>query len=54
MEHVVTPVDVDKFESLLKQSAYDEAETRYLINGFRNGFSLEYDGRRDVVRMHLT
>ena len=50
LENVVTPVDVDRFEYLLKQTDYDKSETEYLVNGFRNGFSLEYYGKRNVVR----
>ena len=48
LSDVVTPVDADKFESLLKDSCYDEAETRFLVDGFRNGFSIGYEGEENV------
>ena len=50
LDKVVTPVDVDAFEKLLIESRYDEAETEYLVQGFRNGFSLEYEDERNVVK----
>ena len=28
----------------MKESKYDEAETRYLVDGFKNGFDIEYNG----------
>ena len=42
--NLVTPVNVDVLEQLLRESSYDETETEFLINGFRNGFSIGYRG----------
>ena len=42
LSDIVTPVKVDELERLLKETKYDTSETEYLIQGFRNGFSLEY------------
>ena len=36
------------FQKLLEESAYDKKETEFLIDGFKNGFSIGYDGDRDV------
>ena len=47
LENIVTPVKVDVLERLLKQSNYDTQETEYLVNGFRNGFDIHYDGPKD-------
>ena len=44
MENIVTPIDPDGFEELLKQTGYDDNKTKYIINGFKFGFSLEYEG----------
>ena len=48
LENLVTPVKADEFESLLKETEYDPEKTEFIVNGFRNGFSLEYSGPRDV------
>ena len=45
---VVSPVDYAKLEELLKLSKYDESETEFLVDGFKNGFSLGYEGPEDV------
>ena len=44
---IVSPVDADRLERLLKLTNYDKNETDYLVNGFRNGFDLEYTGPED-------
>ena len=44
LDHIVTPVDAVRFETLLLEAGYDQQKTNYLINGFKNGFSLEYEG----------
>ena len=48
LDNIKTPVDVDKFEKLLHESKYDRKETEFLIDGFRNGFSLGYEGEENV------
>ena len=50
LDNIMTPVDVDKFEDLLIKANYDQEETKYLVNGFRNGFALEYKGDRDITK----
>ena len=45
---MVTPVFVERLEQLLKESQYDQWKTEYLVDGFRNGFSLGYAGRTDI------
>ena len=44
----MTPVDIDLFEKLLIEANYDQNETRFLTNGFRFGFPLQYHGKPDV------
>ena len=46
LSNVVTPVKADRFEFLLKKSNFDPVETKFLIDGFRNGFSLQFEGDR--------
>ena len=41
---IITPIQVNLLESLLKESEYDSDKTRYLVSGFRCGFNLEYEG----------
>ena len=44
---IVTPVDVDKYEQLLKETKYDAKLTEYLVKGFGEGFSLNFSGKCD-------
>ena len=48
LEHVVSPVNADKYEQLLLESNYDGEKTRYLVKGFREGFSIGYEGEKQV------
>ena len=48
MESVVTPVNADKLQQLLLQSNYNLIETEFVVNGFREGFTLGYHGPTDV------
>ena len=43
-----TPVKVEVLEHLLMQTNYDPEETKFLINGFKNGFEIGYEGDRNV------
>ena len=45
--NIVTPVNTDLLEKLLIQSKYDREETKYLVDGFRNGFDIKYEGPQD-------
>ena len=47
-ESVVTPVKADILEHLLVEAGYDRAKTRFLVNGFQNGFSIHYQGPSNV------
>ena len=48
LTNVVTPVDHSELELLLKQTKYDPTRTKFLVNGFKYGFRLEYEGNRNV------
>ena len=48
LENVVSPVDADKFEELLIEYGYNKEKTEYLIDSFRNGFSIGYTGDTNV------
>ena len=43
LDNVVTPVDVKAFENLLSEVGYDKIKSEFLIQGFKNGFSLGYE-----------
>ena len=45
---VVTPVDVNIYEKLLHDSGYHSNKSKFLDNGFCNGFPLHYQGKTDV------
>lgn len=47
LTEIVTPINVKNLECLLKQTQYDPRETQYLVQGFTEGFSLDYQGPRD-------
>ena len=44
---IITPVDVDVLERLLITTNYDREETDFIVNGFRQGFDLGYQGPTD-------
>ena len=44
LQNIVIPIKVDELEKMLMDSNYDETETRFLVDGFRYGFSLGYQG----------
>ena len=50
MQNVITPVCVDKYERLLRISNYYRRKSKFLVDGFRNGFSLGYRGKTDIRR----
>ena len=45
---MVTPVLVQELEALLTESNYDKLKTEWLVDGFKNGFSIGYQGPKDV------
>ena len=45
---VVTPVNVKAYETLLKEVEYDDEETSFLVESFKHGFPLHYEGDRNV------
>ena len=46
----VTPVKFNTLDSLLKTTGYPHEDREFLIQGFRNGFSLGYQGPTNVVQ----
>ena len=48
MESIITPVKVDVLQKLLLHYKYDKVESEFLVNGFRHGFEIGFDGDRDV------
>ena len=44
IHNIVTPVNWKLLQKLLIQAHYDQTEIDYLVNGFKDGFSLEYEG----------
>ena len=50
---IVTPVNVGKLESILRECRYDRKKPdnfQFLVNGFKNRFSLEYAGDRSMLK----
>ena len=47
LEEIHSLVDVGKLESMLKQSNYHPGEIAFLVNGFKEGFSIQYQGPVD-------
>lgn len=55
LESIVTPIRPDILEQFLQESNYDRQKTTYLVNGFREGFSISYRGntnRTDTAANH--
>ena len=44
LDNIITPVDPECLNDLLLQTNYDDCKREYLVNGFRNGFSINYKG----------
>ena len=43
-DDIVIPVDVNVLEELLVRAEYDLVETQFVVNEFRFGFPLGYQG----------
>ena len=41
-----TPIKIAVLAKWLKRSNYEETEANFLIDGFKNGFDLDYNGPR--------
>ena len=41
---IVTPINVDLLEQLLRRYRYDPIETDFLVKGFKSGFDIGYKG----------
>ena len=48
LENIKTPVNVEMLSKFLVETNYDMKETEFLIDGFKNGFSIGYAGNKDV------
>ena len=44
LNDIVTPIDVDRYEELLKSTNYPPEKIGHLVKGFREGFDLGYSG----------
>ena len=40
--NLITPINAEAFQQLLTESKYDEEKTKFVIDGFKNGFDLGY------------
>ena len=53
LDNIHRPINVPRLAEMLEASRYDKQESRYLLQGFLEGFDLEYSGsqlRRDTAR----
>ena len=46
----MTPVKARKLQQMLKAANYDPQKTKYLVDGFKRGFSLQYRGDTNVKK----
>ena len=44
LDNIVSPVKPNELEKLLVETNYDKRKTKYLVDGFTNGFDLGYEG----------
>ena len=49
--NIITPVNADRLEVLLNEAGYNSQKTQYLVNDFREGFSLKHHGKVVSKRM---
>ena len=48
LKNIVTTIRPDQLEQLLNKAQYNKEKNRYSVEGFKNGFSLEYSGSTEV------
>ena len=48
LDNMVTPVDANKFDNLLRIANYDRKKCEFLHKGFTSGFSLGYNNQNPV------
>ena len=46
LDNIVTPLNIEAYARLLKQTNYPIEETRFLVDGFKTGFDIGYRGTR--------
>ena len=51
LTNVTTPVNAENLHKLLIETKYDKEKTKFLIEGIKKGFSLQYQGNRQVTRL---
>ena len=47
IDDIVTPIKVEHLRWYLSETRYDQKEPNFLLEGFTNGFSLEYKGKEN-------
>ena len=50
LENIITPVKADILDQLLEDSGYDQRKRVFLVNGFKRGFSLQYQGKLNAIK----
>ena len=50
LEQIVTLVLAEQFGMILTEAGYDKSKTKYIVDGFTHGFSLQFEGDRAVRR----
>ena len=48
LQNIKTPVNYNKLHQLLTWSDYDPQKTKFLVDGFREGFDLGYRGPQEI------
>ena len=48
LDNIKTPVNVEEFAKLLSQSNYDRTEAEFLVQSFKEGFTIGYNGPENV------
>ena len=48
LDSIFTPVDAFKLDAMLKEANYETSKCEYLVKGFSEGFSLNFQGKADV------
>ena len=41
---ISTPIKIDRLKAMLEVTGYDQRKTKFLIDGFTNGFDFHYEG----------
>ena len=50
LKNIITPIKAEVLELLLTETGYDKDKTKFLVQGFQQGFPLNYQGPTENIQ----